>query len=489
MKNDIHHFINWVRLRNPLAKTWKDYKCDLEIFRVFINKVKIENIFKKDVDKFVYQQVSKGYKPSTINRRLSSIASLYAYLKSIGRKVNCPVSPRRHYLPEPQRLPRPVREDSLELFFAQINNTMDHAMFILMLRCGLRISEVAGLRMIDLFLKEYPARMIVRGKGGKERIAFLSPLVVFTLSKWLEERRETRCEFVFTTYQQLGISSTSISIRMKRIRERCGVSFTAHQLRHTFADQMLSAGMPITSIQKLLGHRFLETTQNYAAANDKQVQEDFQLACNRLEGWSRLWNHEKIKGLNAELQNNSDTNSSEKSEESFCIPLFALCLPNQLLQQLEGHRKLKSLRWRADRVLANSTHFYGKHVLMWHYFMEKWNVSEVSKLRHKHILDFIHHRAKNGSSVSTINNDLSALQVFLLSLKDDGFRVHPSLEGISRLKQTERIPRHLSKDQVLKLRLEILANTKHAKQKKQTARCFSLDGCILFIMAGRDASR
>lgn len=486
MKNDIQQFINWIQLRNPLAKTWRDYQCDLELFRATLGGVKVEHVQKKDVDNFIYYQISKGFKPSSINRRLSSISSFYAFMKSTGRKVICPVSPRRHYLPEPQRLPRPVHEDSLKLFFAQINNNMDCAMFTLMLRCGLRISEVADLRMGDLFLHEYPPRFIVRGKGGKERMAFLSSQALIALSKWLKERSDTGRDFVFLTYQKLGISSTSISIRMKHIRERSGVSFTAHQLRHTFADQLLSAGMPITSIQKILGHRFLETTQNYAAANDKQVQEDFQLACNRLDGWSRLWDGKEVKSPILETwQARGDTfKTGVLSETRFVIPDLALFFPKQLLLQLESFRKLKSIRWRTDRVIPNSMHFYSRHALMWRYFMEKWNVNKVSDLRHKHVLDFIHNRTISGSSASTINNDLSTLRTFLMFLKDDGFFVHPSLDAISRLKQAERLPRHMSKDQVLKLMNEIIASSESAGHKDKRRDAFLLRSIFYLLWQG-----
>lgn len=353
---------------------------------------------------------------------------------------------------------------------------MDRAMFTIMLRCGLRISEVANLRMDDIFLHESPPRLIVRGKGGKERMVFLSPHALAALSGWLEERSETKCVFVFLTYQNLGISSTSISIRMKHVRDRCGVSFTAHQLRHTFADQLLSAGMPITSIQKLLGHRFLETTQNYAAANDKQVQADFQLACSHLEGWARLWDGREVNGPENEalFDNPEHLTAADRSNFVFPIPKFALFLPNQLLQQLEAYRKLKSIRWRADRIIANSIHFYSKHTLMWGFFMEKWNVSGVGDLLHNHVLDFIHYRAGCGASASTINNDLSALRMFLLFLKDDGFFVHPSLDAIARLKQAERLPRHMSSDQALRLGFEIMADSERARPKDKRRDAFLL---------------
>jgi integrase len=70
-----------------------------------------------------------------------------------------------------------------------------------------------------------------------------------------------------------------------RYREQAGVYFTAHQLRHSFAFDLLNARTPITSIQKLMGHRSLKTTQNYVLANDRQVQFDYYATCQRMDAW------------------------------------------------------------------------------------------------------------------------------------------------------------------------------------------------------------
>ncbi len=63
------------------------------------------------------------------------------------------------------------------------------------------------------------------------------------------------------------------------------MSLTAHRLRHSFANDLVSADVPVTTIQKLMGHRWLETTQTYVQANDHQVQADYYAACQKLEGW------------------------------------------------------------------------------------------------------------------------------------------------------------------------------------------------------------
>ena len=70
-----------------------------------------------------------------------------------------------------------------------------------------------------------------------------------------------------------------------RYREQAGVVLSAHRLRHTFANDLVSVDVPVTSIQKLLGHSWLESTQTYVSANDHQVQADYYAACLKLEGW------------------------------------------------------------------------------------------------------------------------------------------------------------------------------------------------------------
>jgi site-specific recombinase XerD len=68
-------------------------------------------------------------------------------------------------------------------------------------------------------------------------------------------------------------------------RQTADISLTAHRLRHSFANDLLIADVPVTTIQKLMGHRWLETTQVYVQANDRQVQADYYAACQKLEGW------------------------------------------------------------------------------------------------------------------------------------------------------------------------------------------------------------
>jgi site-specific recombinase XerD len=178
-----------------------------------------------------------------------------------------------------------VQEEDLQKFFTVISDPRDRAMFILMLRCGLRISEVAAMRLTDVYLRDQHPHLIVRGKGSRERTVYLSSQAKGSLRVYLAVRPKSASEFVFLSYQLDGMSTTAIHKRLKYYRKTSGVYLTCHRLRHTFANDLLSADTPVTSIQALLGHRWLETTQIYVQANDRKVQTDYYAACLKLEGW------------------------------------------------------------------------------------------------------------------------------------------------------------------------------------------------------------
>jgi len=150
---------------------------------------------------------------------------------------------------------------------------------------GLRIAEVASLKLVDLYLDEQYPRLMAHGKGSHERSIYLSSQAEYNLKSYLAERPAVSSDFVFLSYQLKGLSTTSIHKRLVIYRERAGIHITAHRFRHSFATDLLNADAAVTSIQKLMGHRWLETTQIYLLANDKQVREDYYAACQKLDSW------------------------------------------------------------------------------------------------------------------------------------------------------------------------------------------------------------
>jgi site-specific recombinase XerD len=286
MLSEIERFVNWVRRRSPGARTWKDYGYDLHLLVEIVGDRPPQELTFREIDRFVVVQCERGFKASTVNRRLASVMSLYAFLAAEDDELVCPVNVRRHHLRQQQRLPRPVQEGDLKRFFSVIEDKRDRAMFLLMLRCGLRIGEVAALRLVDLYLDEDYPRLVTRGKGSRERAVYLSKQAELSLREYLVERPSAQSEFVFLSYLEEGLSTTSIHNCLLKYRQMADVQITAHRLRHSFANDMLNADAPITSIQKLMGHRWIESTQTYVMANDRQVCRDYYAACAKLEGWN-----------------------------------------------------------------------------------------------------------------------------------------------------------------------------------------------------------
>jgi site-specific recombinase XerD len=457
MQVEIEQFIYWLRMRNPYARTWRDYRCDLHLFQSRVGDMNILEIRPQHLDGFIKFQISKGYKPSTVNRRLAAIVSLYRFLIREGKAMTCPVLPKRHYLREPQRLPRPVNEIDLRKYFGCVHDVRDRAMFTLMLRCGLRIGEVAELKVTDLYLGEAPSRMIIHGKGSRERTVFLSSETEQCIQHWLARRPSARDEHVFLSYQHRKLSTTSINVRINDVRRISGVDLTAHRLRHTFADHLLSAGMPITSIQKLMGHRFVETTQNYAIANDKQVQADFYKACEKLEGWTLLL--ESTQGMHPksvrDLSELQEVDTQDTPAISTVIPESFCELPPELVLQLESYRQLRANRWRIERLAANSVLYYSQYGILWKFFCGQCGVGTASDLKLDHVLEFVRARLDTGRSARTINGSLSSLRSFLSFLKEDGISIDPSLENIQRLKESEHLPRYITAEQVFRMKREV----------------------------------
>ena len=118
-----------------------------------------------------------------------------------------------------------------------------------------------------------------------ERSVYLSAQVVAALNAYLAQRPKVLDELVFLTYAEVGIGVRGIQKRLQQYCRAADIELTAHQLRHCFANNLVLADVPVTSIQKLLGHVWIGTTQNYLAANDSKVKADFIKAAEWLESW------------------------------------------------------------------------------------------------------------------------------------------------------------------------------------------------------------
>jgi len=202
---------------------------------------------------------------------------------------------RNHSLKQPDRLPKHLTDEQVRIlrdeFEAQVEQAetfsqkrealLIRAAFYLLWQSGLRKGEVEELRLEDLDLAG--RRLSVRnGKGMKDRTVFLTGASVSALVAYLAVRGIGPTDHVFL-YRNQPIGKGLIHGRLKTTGERTGVKVYAHRLRHTCATQLLNAGCPVTSIQKFLGHKKLNSTMIYARAYDQTVEADYFAAMGRIE--------------------------------------------------------------------------------------------------------------------------------------------------------------------------------------------------------------
>jgi site-specific recombinase XerC len=150
-----------------------------------------------------------------------------------------------------------------------------------MLRCGLRVGEVRNLNLNDLYLRPNSGslpRVWLNGKGGSQRVAYLSSQPLTALKAWLAIRPMVKEQAVFINRFDKSLSVTGIQYRLAEYCEQADVWITCHQFRHTFGRHLTEARVPVTSIQRLLGHARLRTTEIYIHISDQQVQTDYEAA-------------------------------------------------------------------------------------------------------------------------------------------------------------------------------------------------------------------
>jgi site-specific recombinase XerD len=185
---------------------------------------------------------------------------------------------RGYSLRLPKPLPRFLKDEEVSRFLQKVEGLRDRAMFLLMLRCGLRVEEVASLTVGALDLRR--GKLLVKsGKGGKDRVVYVSPDAHDALTDYLKQRSQSRTKIVFLVEKGRcrgqPISVRGIQKRMEYYAKKSGLKVSCHHLRHTMATQLLNADADITIIQDLLGHSRITTTQRYCKVSNRKVERDY----------------------------------------------------------------------------------------------------------------------------------------------------------------------------------------------------------------------
>ncbi len=275
--NVIINFRRHIKRRNYSPHTVKYYLSVIKQFVLWLN-VPLEQVGVDKIEDYIDYLHQRRLQPASINLYLAIIRVFYNYLKYEEKiKLTNPVKANcRLRVPKP--LPRALRQDQVDRLFDVIQSKRDWAMFRLMLRCGLRVEEVAHLTLGDIDLKQRRI-MVVDGKGGKDRVVYISDDAADGLIAYLRLRSHRRVEKVFLVekgdYKGQPISVRGIQKRMEYYAKKTGLKISCHHLRHTMATQLLNADAQVESIQDLLGHNWITTTERYCKVSNMKVKRDY----------------------------------------------------------------------------------------------------------------------------------------------------------------------------------------------------------------------
>ncbi len=237
----------------------------------------LESLTLADFRAWLAWRAMEGLGAGSTARALAAVRGFFAWLERNGRIANAAI--RRVRTPkQPRALPRPLRPEDARQVIETVGELSespwialrDVALLTLLYGCGLRISEA-----LQLTRREAPTgdTVRVRGKGGKERILPVLPVVREAVAAYLAACPYAQPEDgpLFLGARGGPLNPGVVQRQMRRLRARLGLpsSATPHALRHSFATHLLAGGGDLRTIQELLGHASLSTTQRYAAVDEK----------------------------------------------------------------------------------------------------------------------------------------------------------------------------------------------------------------------------
>ncbi|MEJ2663422.1 MAG: site-specific tyrosine recombinase XerD [Spirochaetia bacterium] len=279
----LRQFEDYMRVEMRLAA--RSIVTYLTECRIFLENLKQMNrelsaTTAQDIIEYLVARQVDGLDQRTISKILSSLRAFYNYC--ILEKLHDTNPAQLVETPRiPRKLPAVFSREEVDVFLAAIDHTTplglrDRALFELIYSCGLRVSEAVDLRVGQLYLKEGIIKVL--GKGSKERLVPIGEQATYWLLQYLSKARpritadRTRQDFVFLNRWAKKLSRKGMWKRFKEIANLAGIQGKIHTLRHSFATHMLKGGADLRSVQELLGHADIGTTQIYTHLEQDDLQ-------------------------------------------------------------------------------------------------------------------------------------------------------------------------------------------------------------------------
>ena len=268
--SNLRSFLNYLLVDKGLSNnTVKAYEADISSFFQWLDNedLKYKNLQEDHVNQYISFLFQRKMRSSSVNRKISSIKSFYIFLVKRNFVKNSPlndlVTPKQEkYLPESMSEAEVDKLLNSPDVANKIENR-DKAMIEMLYATGMRISELVNLKITDVDMKRCVVKVF--GKGSKERLVPFGETALDSLRSYLNEREQSSSKEIFLSNRGKKMTRVAFWQRVKiyLIRENLKNSISPHTLRHAFATHLLNRGADLRSVQLLLGHSDLSTTQIY----------------------------------------------------------------------------------------------------------------------------------------------------------------------------------------------------------------------------------
>jgi integrase/recombinase XerD len=277
--------------RNLKPNTLRNSFITIDSFVSFLKrsgKMYLEEIEREDLEGWIEHEQDRGIKSTTIRMRLDTVKAFCRFL--IEKDILRPeVLSRRMMIKVPDALPRAMEPDDVKRLIGVIDHVRDRAMIMVLLRTGMRIGELLNTLVEDVNLKERRIEIYEADKTRSGRVVYLSEDAVIALRRWLKRRDRSKA-FVFYAKGRDTMSYVAARMMFMKYLQKADLShkvYSLHCLRHTFATELLNAGMRLECLQQLLGHSSVEMTRRYARLTDRSREEEYFKAMSKIERGER----------------------------------------------------------------------------------------------------------------------------------------------------------------------------------------------------------
>lgn len=432
-EQDLQEFEKYLRRRFPERRTAVDYVSDVRQFRK-VNQRNWQEITMHDLDEFVDQQRAGNLKSATVRRRVAALKTFFDFLAEETGDLSWPnpVRFKRHAGKLEKRVPRDLHDEEIEQLWREISSARDRAWFVLMVRAGMRVGEVTALELADLLSPpeaDKPARLLVRGKGCKERIVLLSADAYAVLSAYLAERGESAEKRLFLNERGQPLKANGIEWLLARYGQAIGLHVTPHQLRHTYARQLTEAGMPITSLSKLMGHSQIGTTQTYTSGADPKLAEAYQISMQRVEQATPA--SRPVTVLPPIVPTKPSPAYERPVKPAPDWEDWAAHLPAAIREASLAYAKRRWSAWPASKRWERTRNLLTELKNLWDWFLSQRPITAPGQISLKDLWAYQTDQQGKGLSAGTINRRMDYLLGILRELAEQDFPVDQSVLGVT----------------------------------------------------------